>query len=1653
MLKESPINGSEIAIIGMAGRFPGANNIDRFWSNLQTSVESISGFTDEELLKLGCDREVINQNNYVKAGAILEDVELFDANFFNFNPREAEITDPQQRLFLESAWEALENAGYNGELRPSGIGIFAGASLSDYLFNIYDRYRAGELDEDQLLIAVDKDFLTTRVSYKLNLEGPSYTVQTACSTSLVAVHLACQSLLNGECDLALAGGVSINGSRQIGYFYTEGGIASPDGHCRAFDAKAQGTVSGEGVGIVVLKRLAEALSDRDSIHAIIKGSAINNDGGDKVSYSAPRIDSQAKVIRTAQAIAEVEPETITYIEAHGTGTALGDPIEIAALTQAFQSDRRNFCAIGAVKTNIGHLDAAAGVAGLIKTVLALKHRQIPPSLHFEEPNPLIDFANSPFYVNTKLAEWQANGIPRRAGVSSFGVGGTNVHVVLEESEKRARRAKREEKKSHLLIISAKTSSALDAATENLVAHLQQHPDLNLADVAYTLQVGRRNFDYRRIAVCQNVDDAVQTLSALIPQPLLPSLGEGGQEIKVPLQQKKLPSPSPTPLKKGGRGDRRGQGEVGEGFRVRANNPDPQRVSTHYEAPSHRPVAFMFSPQGAQYVNMAAELYQQEPTFTNWIDRCAEELKTHLRIDLRTVLYSNDDASEELRPTAIAQPALFAIEYALAQLWLSWGVLPTAAIGHSIGEYVAATIAGVFSLEDALALVATRGRLMQQLPAGAMLSVALSEEEVRGRWGDGEMGRWGERERGREGERERGREGEREGILNSTLNTQHSTLSIAAINAPNSCVVSGTEEAIAFWEQQLQAEGISCRRLHTSHAFHSSMMAPIVKPFTEAVAKIQLNPPKIPFLSNVTGTWITAEQATDPRYWAQHLREPVRFSAGVAQLLQNPQQILLEVGPGRTLSTFAKQHQSDNSRILTSLRHPQEQESDVAFLLNTLGRLWLLGVSIDWLKLWESEQPSRIPLPTYPFERQRYWIDSKIPTVKTFGNEKRDINDWFYVPVWQESIAFKFGSELPRWCWLVFLDRLGLGAEVAQRLEKQGQKVVTVRMGEKFDRLDDSSYAIDPGKPDDYHTLMQTLRDRQMLPQAIAHFGGVGDDELDLGFYSLLFLTQAIAKENITDPLKLMVVTSNVHDVTGEERIYPQKATILGICQVIRQEYPNITCCCLDVSLPELNTHNKIVGWVEQSETQHPGNVGFRDRPNLISDKQIDRLMRELFVPPTENAIAYRGNRRWVQYFEPVRLNTSETLQCNVSTSLSQIPRLRAGGVYLITGGLGGIGLVLAEYLARQVQAKLILIGRSWFPPREEWSNYQLEDGITTKIAKIRELEALGSEVLVIRADVADRSSMNDAIALATECFGEIHGVIHAAHCTTQPETISEISKAQCDRQFQAKVRGTLVLETLFRGQKLDFCILMSSLSSILGGLGFAAYAAANSFMDAFAQQQNQIGDFPWFAINWDGWELPEEMAVETAATQTKSLGMTPEEGVEAFQRILSLPEPTQVIVSTGDLSARMKQWLKPESLPKEDFGSDYPRPNLQNSYVAPRNELEEAIALIWGKLLGIAEIGIHDNFFDLGGDSLLATQVVAQLRQSLQVEVSLREFFQRPTIADVALALAAGEKTSSNPIMRVDRGNSSEVLAQVDRLSDRDVEGLLQELLAAKNFE
>lgn len=1403
-----------IAIIGMAGQFPQAKNLEEFWQNLCDGVESISCFTDAELATSGINSAVLNDPNYVKAGAVLADIELFDAAFFGFNPREAELTDPQHRLFLECAWSALETAGYDSQRCKSRIGVYGGASLNNYHAFDLNRDRLGSAQCYQTMIGNDKDFLTTRVSYKLNLTGPSITVQTACSTSLVATTLACQSLLNYQCDIALAGGVSIHVPQKSGYLSEQGGTLSPDGHCYAFDARAKGTTIGNGVGIVVLKRLAEAIADGDCIHAVIKGSAINNDGALKVGYTAPSLDGQAEVIAEAMMLAGVEPETVNYIEAHGTGTSLGDPIEIAALSQVFRTstDKKNYCAIGSVKTNIGHLDAAAGITGLLKTVLALKHQLIPPSLNFEQPNPQIDFANSPFYVNTKLAEWTGY-TPRRAGVSSLGIGGTNAHVILEEAPKIPESGT--SRPWQLLVLSAKTQSALEAATQNLAQHLKQHSYLNLADVAHTLQVGRREFNHRRVLVCQDIEDAINQL------------------------------------------------QTGDG----------QRILTQFQEPSDRSIVFMFPGQGAQYADMGRELYQTEPVFQEQVDHCSHLLELHLGLDLRSLIYPSQSeaaaAAEQLNQTQFAQPALFVIEYALAQLWISWGIVPQAAIGHSIGEYVAACLADVMSLADALALVAVRGRLMQQLPRGAMLSVPLAEAEVRDLI---------------------------EKVEGKTLTSR---LSLAAVNAPTSCVVSGTDDAVEVLQAKLLAQGVNSRRLHTSHAFHSPMMDAILEPFIQEVNKIKLHPPKIKFISNITGTWITATEATDSSYWARHLRQTVNFSSGITKLLQQPNSILLEVGPGNTLCTFVNKH--SEQRGLHSLRHPKEQKSDVVgFLLSTLGKLWLSGVQVNWSGFYSHERRYRLPLPTYPFERQRYWIGEKaegrekeaggrrqeaageLPA--TLSSKKSDIADWFYVRSWKRSLlpsprrspqppltsgaksplqgeysvssetalSLTSGAQFPPSqggqggdaseksglsCTLVFTDECGLGEQMVKRLQ-EGQDVITVRVGAEFRKLSDRLYTLDPRQGNDYDALLKELLAQGKFPQAIAHLWNITPKSNlgeDLGFYSLLFLAQALGKQHLSESLQITVISNNMQQVTGAEVLCPEKALAIGAVKVIPQEYPNLSCRSIDIDLPSLGS------WQ--------------------AEQLINQLLDELQNQSSEAIIAYRGNHRWVEDFQPVQLPGSS----------AQTPRLREKGVYLITGGLGGIGLVLAEYLAQTVRAKLLLTGRSAFPARAKWQEWlpthNPEDDISRKIRQLQKLEQLGAEILVMSADVSNLEQMQSVIAEAEKQFGKFNGVIHAAGVPSGG-VIQRKTPQMTASILEPKVRGTLVLNNIFQ-QQLDFFVLCSSLTSIRGEFGQVDYAAANAFLDAFAHYKNSQDRTFTVAINWSAWQkvgMADEAAKRSART-------------------------------------------------------------------------------------------------------------------------------------------------------------------------------------------
>jgi acyl transferase domain-containing protein/acyl carrier protein len=1545
----------DVAIIGMAGRFPEAASVAEFWQNLRDGKECISFFTEQEVEAAGVSPAVYRDANYVRAGGVLKEIDRFDARFFGYSPREAEIIDPQQRLFLECAWEALEHAACDPESYDGVIGIYGGAAMSRYLRNLYSNPElVASVGVFQIGIANDKDFLATRVAYKLNLEGPAVTVQTACSTSLVAIHMACQSLLSGECDVALAGGV--RAGEEAGYTYHEGGIASPDGHCRAFDARAQGTLGGNGVGVVVLKRLEDALADGDCIHAVIKGTAINNDGAAKIGYTAPRVEGQAAVIRAAQLAAGVEPETIDYVEAHGTATDLGDPIEVAALTRAFRArtSKRGFCALGSVKTNIGHLDVAAGIAGLIKTVMALEHKMIPPSLHFTEPNPKINLLDSPFYVNAVLSEWKSSGRPRRAGVSSFGMGGTNAHIVLEEAPPPPPPGP--SRPWQLLLLSARTGEALQAMTANLAGHLRQHAEADLADVAHTLRKGRKRFGHRRMLVCDGFTGALDALQS----------------------------------------------------------GDDRRMPTAVCDASDRPVVFMFSGLGEQYVNMAREIYQSEPVFRTQVDYCAELLRPLLGLDLREALFADqaqaakpphapaatatadlrrllrggsegvNQAAPELHQTYLAQPALFVIEYALARLWMTWGVRPKGMIGYSIGEYVAACLSGVFSLEDALVLVANRAQMIHQLAPGAMLAAPLSEAELRPMLGE--------------------------------------HLSLAAINGPSLCVVAGPLEAVAEFQSRLAERGVASRRLQAAHAFHSRMMDPIAESFTELFDDIELHPPGIPYVSNVTGDWITAEEATDPRYWARHMCQAVRFADGIQRLWAEPDAVLLEVGPGQSLSSLAILHPANDRSaervVLSSLPNSMDGQSDAAFMLTTLGKLWLAGVSMDWDAFRADEQRRRVPLPAYPFDRQRYWVErqTSAATAEATGEQMRklpEVADWLYLPSWKRlpPMLKRAGAQGGGRRALVFGGEDNRAARLAARLRQNGWLVTTVEAGDSFTAGGDSAYVLHPETRGHYDALLGKLVETDQVPELIVHLWnaapGAGEAaglehftaSQYLGFYSLVFLAQALGKHAVTKPVRLCVITSDMHDITGEEELRPERMTLLGPLKTIPQEYPNVECRSIDIHIPI-----------------HGGGEA----------RLIDQLYEEVIGESADTVIAYRGNHRWGQDFEPIP---------RAATAVE--PAWREGGVYLILGGLGQIGLTLAEEVARAAKARLVLVGRSPFPHRAQWAEWLARHGeadqTSRKIERLLALEELGSEVLTLNADLAEAAQMRQVISRTVEEFGSLHGVIHAAGVVGEQSfrSLQATGEVEYGWHVRPKVEGLLVLEEVLRGHEPDFCLLFSSLTSVLGGLGFTAYTAANLFIDAFACRHNRAGSTPWISLGSDAWRFHTQTdAAPGGGLGLGELALTPEEGVEMVRRVLSIRPVSHVVVSTAPLQARIDRWVRLDALrqaahaPPRAGRTLYARPNLQSQYVAPTTETEKVLAGVWQELLGFEPISVDDNFFEMGGHSLLIVQMISRLRDLFKTEIPMEAVFETPTVAGLARrvdgAARAGAALDTPPLTRVD---------------------------------
>ncbi|MFD0686457.1 type I polyketide synthase [Actinomadura fibrosa] len=1378
---DAEIRDNDIAIVGMACRFPGAGDVGEYWDNLVNGVESISFLSDDDLRARGVSESAIADPAYVKACPMIEDMEGFDAAFFGLTAREAQLRDPQGRLFLEACHTALDDAGYDAGRYGGTVGVFGGGG--QYVYGPEHVRRNDEAMRAAggvgAATATDPDYLATSVSYHLGLQGPSVTVQTACSTALVAIHLACQALRLGECDMALAGAVDVRLPYGRGHWRMDGGIASADGHVRAFDAAASGTVFGTGVGVLALKRLDEAAADGDHVHAVIRGSAVNNDGAARAGFTAPGVEGQTRLVLETLAVAEVGPETIGYVEAHGTGTLVGDPIEVTALTNAFRAagaaaDR--YCVIGSVKPNVGHLGAAAGAAGIIKACLAVETGLIPPTLHFETPNPDIDFDTSPFRVATEVTAWEGR---RRAGVSSFGIGGTNAHIVLERPP--AHLAERppgdgvrgRSSGRRVLPLSARTPAALRTAAGRLAEHLRARPGIALDDVALTLQRGRRELPYRRAVTAASAEEAAEALEAVRDSAAAPPAAPG----------------------------------------------------------SGRGVALLFPGQGSQYPGMGRGLYRTQEVFRREVDRCCELLLPHLGgTDLRDLLYPDAEAppgdaasedpagsdvdldartpSEVLSQTRFAQPALFVVEYALAALYEHWGVVPEAMLGHSVGEYTAACRAGVFALEDALALVAARGELMQGMPPGGMLAVPLPERLVRPMLFGG--------------------------------------VDVAAVNSPGVTVVAGPWQAVEDFEKNLAPWGVRCQRLTTSHAFHTGMMDPILEPFRARVAAVAMREPSVPFLSNVTGTWITSEQATDPGYWAEHLRGTVRFADCLAALTGSGGRALLETGPGRTLTTFVRQ-MPDGARTpgIGTMRHPLSEGDDEAVALEALGRLWAAGVAVDWP---HPDGARRTPLPAYPYERQRFWLepDPEEPGARPAGADSDDgplpVEEAVFKAIWEERPLPPGPAEVPPDSrWLVLSPGGGPVAALAALLAESAAQVTTLVPGDEFARSGPEEFTVRAGDRGDYEAVLEILG-REALPTHVVHGwtatpaepAALDDDVVaavaEHGFYSLLHLAQALDMQAPERPVRILAVTTNMQEVSGGEPIEPAKALLLGPSLLITRELGGIDCRSVDLTAPSMLPPEALAGL----------------------------LLREALAEAGDEQVAWRGLKRWAWSFAGVPVETPEEPPAV----------LREGGAYLVTGGLGGIGLMLAEDLFRTCRARLVLIGRSGLPARAEWgaiiagegAGEGAREGLRERLERLAALESAGAEIIIRACDVTDEAALAAVVGEAVDRYGRVDGVFHLAG-VAGGGMLSVRAREDAERVLAPKVAGTLALHRLL-GDRTDFMVLFSSISSVVGDFGLVDYCAANNFMDAFARRRSALGERV-MSISWTAWR-GAGMAVDAA---------------------------------------------------------------------------------------------------------------------------------------------------------------------------------------------
>ncbi len=1436
----------DIAIIGVSGKFPKSDNVRDFWNNLIDEKELIHFFSDQELISRGIEAKELNTASFVKAASFIDSYNSFDYSFFKYTPDEAKIMNPQTRMMHQLVWEGLEDAGCNLDNYNRKSGIFLGANR-DLNWSVYATLTdADNVDAMTKAKITNPNFMASLIAYKFNLNGPCYFIDTACSTSLSTTHLACRSLLFNECGIAIAGGVRLLSHHDNGYKHQEGTIVSKDGHVRSFDADASGTIFCDGAGVVVLKKLEEALKDKDHIYAVIKSTAMNNDGNTKGGYTMPSVYGQSQCIKLAHKIAGVKPTDITYVETHGTATKIGDPIEIESLNKAFNNDTTHKCAIGTVKSNVGHADEAAGVLGLIKTSLSLKHKILPASLHYTKANPSINFKNGPFYVNTSTAAWnRINDKPLMAGISSFGIGGTNVHLVLQEALLSEETPIIKEA-SYLIRYSANTISSLEKYEISLREFIQENPEINLSSLAYTLQVGRKQFGLCKTFEVENKEE------------LLAKLSEASIKIKKVKEKQKL--------------------------------------------------VFMFSGQGSQYSGMGKFLYENFSSFRKILDHGFAVLQKLNREDYSKIFFDEND-SNKINETIYTQPILFLFEYALGKFLLELGLKPDAMIGHSLGEYVAATLSGVFSFEDALYIMCRRAALMYGMPKGSMLSIGSEVENI-----------------------------DKELLAN---------VSIAAINAPQSFVVSGTDEDINRVEKQLEEKEIQYVKLKTSHAFHSKMMEGIIEEFKNELSVIKLNTPNSPFVSNKTGTFITKEEATSPAYWADHITGTVQFKEGIQFLQQNNNALFLEVGPGRTLTTFFNQCNTtkDKNVALNCIRHPKETISERTHFLNFLGDIWQYKFDIDWKVFYQDHKPSKISIPTYCFDT--YDFPTKVSIDNLIKKQNIDFNTLkeehnACVPSWRlEPKAFKKSTGIKEKTYVFFYDENELSEQLKNKLEAEGVHLIFVKKGDSFNQNSDSEFQLNPAERDHFEALKDVLNKNSIVFDKVVFCWG--NEQTDTVFvkeefsqYNYLFspvleFLRVFEVNTLEHACHIVLITDNNFQITGADKVLGTNNHTGILLRVLVQEAININATHLDVS--------------------------FKDALG------VDQVFQEMHVENNFYKVAYRNGKRWIPYYEVLNKEVVEERAI-----------LGKEGVYLLTGDLGPVEFELINHIKEKYNSNVYLVGKNIH--EEKYAE------------KIKRLEtSMKGSFSYTQGDVSDYESLSTIITGIELEYGEIKGIIHSARFVSREYFLaSSTSNNSIHNHYSIKVGGLLNLYKIFKNKKLGFVKVLSSLSGILGGVSFGAYATSNALLDEVA-----IGLFSDLT-NLSVFNL-DKLGEEKEQISTSDI-------IENFERSFLYKGVQQFTISLRNLNAFEDRAQNVEKEKAERF--ELNRTQLDSEFIAARTDTEECIVGLFEELFGQTGVGVEDDFFVLGGDSLKGISLMNKINKEFSIKISLADFFNNPTVTLLA---------------------------------------------------